>query len=88
MVLWFDGARCRFDGHPHSSVTPHPSCPTATCHMSRPHGRPAQIHHEQLESLGGLGRALEPWKVELLKDGISGDALDAVVTDRTVDFPE
>ena len=36
MVLW-----------PHSSITPHPSCPAAACDVPRP-PRAAKIHHETL----------------------------------------
>jgi hypothetical protein len=48
--------------------------------VPRPHRSPAQIHHQELEALGRFRGSLEPWNIELFKDGIRGYALHAVVT--------
>jgi hypothetical protein len=56
--------------------------------MPGSHWRPAQIYQEQFEALGGLGCSLEPWKIELFKDGVCSDALDAIVTHLASDIPQ
>jgi hypothetical protein len=71
-----------------SSISPHTSCAPPTSDVPRPHGRPTEIYQAQLEALSRLWRPLESRKVELLEDGIGGNALNAIVTDLTSDIPE
>jgi hypothetical protein len=49
---------------------------------------PAQIDHKTLQPFGGFGCSLEAWKIELFKDSVSGDALDAIVTDLASDLSQ
>jgi hypothetical protein len=56
--------------------------------MPGPHRRPAEVYHQQLEAFCRLWCSLEPWKIELLKDGVCGDALDAVVTYLSSDITQ
>lgn len=72
----------------HPGVAAHSACPTSTGDVARPHRRPAQFNHKTLQSFSRLGCPLEPWKVELFKNRIGGDALDAVMTDLASDIPE
>jgi hypothetical protein len=69
-----------------SCISPHPSCPTAACYVPGAHGPPADIYHQQLETFGRFRRSLQLWKIDLLKDSVCGDALDAVMTDLTSDI--
>lgn len=72
----------------HPRITPYPSRSSPRSDCASTHRRPAQIHHENLQSLGSLWRSLEPWKIELFEDGVGGDALDAVVADLTSDVSQ
>ena len=72
----------------HPGISPNPSCPTATCYVSRSHRRPAKFNHNGLQPFGGLRRSLERWKAEVFENSFRRGALQAVVTDPASDISQ
>jgi hypothetical protein len=78
MVLW---GRSRFDGHRSPHVSSHPSGSSSSSNRASSYRYPAFPGHQTAHPLRRIWRPFERRDAELLEDSVSGDALQAIVTD-------
>jgi hypothetical protein len=70
------------------AVSPHPGGSSPRGNGASPHRRPAEIQHNQLKPFGRLRCSLQGRKIQKFEDSVRGNALQAVVTDPTANFPD